>query len=319
MTQKPKALYLTQCNYTPETQRDLRELFEVIPSTGQDWHTDLKRDVEVLFLPRCIELHISPKDVNPRAIGVNYSYRGNVADSLRDRVCSPQDNPEALSRITSTAELTWALIFALHRNIIQAHEAAVKGNWRRYSHSAPRMLSEMVLGVIGARGRIGGHMNDIGHALCNDVYAWDEDAYKFPSYIEEVDILSINCSLNDSNHNMINSEALSSLPKGALVINTARGELLDHWALLHLLEIDHLGGAALDVLPGEFIDYNRYQSNWNEENWDGDNVSEALRDYAKSHSNLLLTPHIGGSCYSAWRKTEQIMLKSVLKKLGLGE
>eukprot|EP01029_Cantina_marsupialis_P001279 TRINITY_DN1106_c1_g1_i2.p22 TRINITY_DN1106_c1_g1~~TRINITY_DN1106_c1_g1_i2.p22 ORF type:complete len:313 (+),score=40.20 TRINITY_DN1106_c1_g1_i2:38519-39457(+) len=73
----------------------------------------------------------------------------------------------------------------------------------------------------------------------------------FPERLEELDVLMFTCSLNKSNHHMLNSETLALMKKGALVVNVARGPLIDEEALIHSLQIGHIAAAGLDVFEVE--------------------------------------------------------------------
>jgi len=115
------------------------------------------------------------------------------------------------------------------------------------------------------------------------------------------DILSINAIANEETDNLIDSDILKLLPNGAVVVNTARGEILDLDALLDLLESGHLSGAALDTIDGEYnVEFSSVF------------FESRVATYAREHNNLILTPHIGGSTIDAWTETERrVINKSV--------
>ncbi|MBK8523295.1 MAG: hypothetical protein IPL58_03700 [Betaproteobacteria bacterium] len=100
---------------------------------------------------------------------------------------------------------------------------------------------------------------------------------------ERSDILSLHAVANETTRGVVSREVLEKLPHGAIVVNTARGELLDTDALLDQLESGQLWGAALDTVEGEYrldFPYRLWHSR--------------LGHYARTHDNLILTPHIGG-------------------------
>ena len=95
---------------------------------------------------------------------------------------------------------------------------------------------------------------------------------------------------------------------GSYLINTARGELIDWIALQEALESGRLSGAALDVFEGEFDPEFalRYPSH-------------PLLNYARNHTNVILTPHIGGSTIDAWSMTELKTIEMALSMLSSRE
>ena len=103
---------------------------------------------------------------------------------------------------------------------------------------------------------------------------------------------------------IIDRNILDSLSKGSIVINTARGELLDLDSLLDLLESGKISCAALDTIECEFIsDFPQKFKN------------TRLFNYINNNDNLLLTPHIGGSTYDAWSLTQRRVLEKSLQIL----
>jgi D-3-phosphoglycerate dehydrogenase len=82
------------------------------------------------------------------------------------------------------------------------------------------------------------------------------------------------------------------MKEGSYLVNTSRGEIIDEEALLSSLEAGDLAGAALDVLQGEYTD----DPDWVK--------TDPLVEYAASHSELIITPHIAGATYESMEKTE---------------
>ena len=183
------------------------------------------------------------------------------------------------------------------------------GQWQRQPWGAPKMLSRMSLGIVGL-GRIGTKVSRIAEAMGMTVNYYDpyqvggcDDCI---SLARQSDILTIHAPANTQTTQLVSADVLAALPRGALVINTARGELLDEQALLSLLQSGHLGGAALDTLQGE------YQPDFSPEL-----NQHALISYAKQHTNLLLTPHIAGSTVDAWTETERFVIDKAASLLGM--
>ncbi|MDP6271987.1 MAG: NAD(P)-dependent oxidoreductase, partial [Alphaproteobacteria bacterium] len=117
------------------------------------------------------------------------------------------------------------------------------------------------------------------------------------------DVLSIHAPANDETRHLIDGAVLAACRPGAVLINTARGELVDEAALLAALGQGRLAGAALDVLDGEYEPGFRA-------------AGHALVAYAREHRNLLLTPHIGGSTEDAWRETQRHVIERAIAHFG---
>jgi phosphoglycerate dehydrogenase-like enzyme len=120
------------------------------------------------------------------------------------------------------------------------------------------------------------------------------------------DVLSLHAPANADTNNLVSRPVLEALPKGAVVINTARGELLDVDALLDLMEAGHIAAAALDTVAGEY-----------EPDFSKTFGSTRVARYAGKHDNLILTPHIGGSTVDAWLETERFVIEKACRALGV--
>jgi phosphoglycerate dehydrogenase-like enzyme len=119
--------------------------------------------------------------------------------------------------------------------------------------------------------------------------------------LEQADVLSIHVPLNPKTTGLIDMDAIKRMPPGSLLINTSRGAILDETALLQALENGLLAGAALDVLARERS---------------GALTDSPLLEYARTHSNLILTPHIGGATYESMAATEIFMAQKLVDYLG---
>jgi D-3-phosphoglycerate dehydrogenase len=122
--------------------------------------------------------------------------------------------------------------------------------------------------------------------------------------IEQSDIVSIHVPHEKETEGMIGQSILQKFRPGSYLVNTSRGELLDWSALLEALRSGRLAGAALDVFEGEFAP--GFESRF---------PAHPVLEYVRTHDNLLLTPHIGGSTIDAWRLTEQHTIDMALEAL----
>jgi D-3-phosphoglycerate dehydrogenase len=224
-------------------------------------------------------------------------------------VCALHDEQVFLDSITPTAEHTIGLMLAAWRRIPAAHAAAAAGRWDRRPWPAPRMFSRMRLGLVGM-GRLGRKVARIAEAMDMQVGFFDphvQGGYDtLTELVRRSDILSLHAPANAATHGLVSRAVLEALPRGAMVINTARGELLDVEALLDLLESGHIHAAALDTVDGEYDpEFSRHLA------------ASRLATYARTHDNLLLTPHIGGSTIDAWSETERFVIVKAARVLGL--
>jgi len=199
-------------------------------------------------------------------------------------VVSLRGRAELLDRIHATAEHTLALALALLRDIPGAAAAVREGRWDRYPHKGNELHGKRVL-LLGY-GRIGRMVAPLYRAFGCTVRAHDrlggrvpdELRCRFPEALAETDLLSVHLPLEPQTRRLLGAGLLGLLPGHAVVVNTARGEVIDQEALLSAIEQGALAGAALDVL-------------WDEP----DPVTPELRArLAALGRRLVVTPHIGG-------------------------
>jgi D-3-phosphoglycerate dehydrogenase len=222
-------------------------------------------------------------------------------------VLSLKGETDFLRSIPATAEHTWGLLLALVRNLPWAYQSVLQGEWDR-DRFRGRDLAGRRLGIIGL-GRIGEKVARYGQAFGMQVTAYDpyqmdqlpevERQPTLKSICRASDIVSLHVPLNEETRGLFGSQELSWLPPGALLVNTARGAVLDEIALLTALENGQLGGAALDVLSDETSLARP--------------LTARLVEYARSHPNLLLTPHIGGATLDSMHATEIFMAHKLEK------
>lgn len=180
----------------------------------------------------------------------------------------------------ATAELAIGLMLAVSRRIGEMN--------LRLRREAPETLFGMgrhmgatlrgrTLGIIGC-GRIGSRVAEMARALGMRVVAYslggvpaDVESLPLEALLATADVVSLHCPLTDETRGMIGAEALSAMKPGAVLINTARGAIVDHAALTEALQSGHLSSAGLDVFPEE------------------PRIPAALLEM----DNVVCTPHIG--------------------------
>lgn len=313
-----KAVYFRILEYTPDNLELLQRAFDVIVlETPRELTESVLEQVEVMFAPlgyrfdaelikRCPRLKvIATNTTGVPHIDVEYAETRGV------RVISLKDEREFLETITPTAELAIGLMICVTRNIIPAFKAVQNGNWRRWDFGGPAMLSRMSLGIVGL-GRLGQMVARHTSAMGMKVMYYDphvtkpDAAYDRVNSLEELvancDVTSIHIPMAPSNRHVFNAKLFAVFKRGAYLVNTARGEIVDSNALVDVLRSGHLAGAALDVLDGEF-----------EAGFENRVQGHPLVQYAREHDNLIITPHIAGSTKDAWHLTQRYTVEQTVK------
>lgn len=238
----------------------------------------------------------------------------DAAASHGVEVLSLRGEIEFLRTIRATAEQTWALLLALVRKLPWAFESVRRGEWRRDDFRGGELAGRR-LGILGL-GRLGEQVARYGRVFGMEVAAFDPYREPWPEGVERAtsqlelaarsDVLSIHLPLDASTRGAVDRHTLEALPEGALVVNTARGPLLDEVALVDLLDRGHLGGAALDVMCGEVDD-----------DAGGRGASPLLAYLGRSPAprNLIVTPHIGGATWESMHRTEEFMAEKLCRFL----
>lgn len=166
----------------------------------------------------------------------------------------------------STAELAMALILDVSRRVSELdrllrRNAENVSDFFSIGKNPGQNLAGKTLGIIGL-GHIGMTLAEMCWPFRLNIQYYNRHRLPlsqekgiryvpFEQLLETSDIISIHCPLNDSTRNMINYEAFSRMKQGAILINTARGPIVDYDALVYFLESGKLKGAGLDVYPAE--------------------------------------------------------------------
>jgi D-lactate dehydrogenase len=225
----------------------------------------------------------------------------------------------------TVAEHTFALILSLSRNVHKAYMRSIV-----HDHSIEGLkgfdLKGRTLGVVGA-GKIGLHVIRIAKAFSMDALAFDT---KPDSFLSEVlgfdyvsmdelltrsDIITLHVPYNKYTHHLINRESLAKVKKGALLINTSRGAVVDTGALIEALDNGTLSGAGLDVIEGEELIKEEKQL------LHDSGKSEALAELVKEHTllakdNVVYTPHIAFYSQEALERILEETAENILAYAG---
>ncbi|RLU11106.1 hydroxyacid dehydrogenase [Pseudomonas prosekii] len=177
-------------------------------------------------------------------------------------------------------ELTWALIMAATRNLVAEANALRAGTWQQ---GLGGDLHGKTLAILGL-GSIGKRVAQFGQVFGMRVIAWSENltaeraSEAGVTYVskqqlfEQADILSVHLVLSERTRGIVDSQALNWMQPTALLVNTARGPIVDEAALIKALQKNRLGGAALDVFEQEPLPANHP---------------------FRTLENVLATPHVG--------------------------
>ena len=158
-----------------------------------------------------------------------------------------------------TTELTWGLILALQRNLVEEDRRMREGGWQRTIGPG---LSGRTLGTLGF-GRLGRSVTAIARAFGMEVIAWSENLtaeaaaeggatrVERDELFERADVLTIHTRLSDRTRGLVGARELGLMKPTAVLVNTSRGPIVDEDALLEALHEGTIAGAALDVYDKE--------------------------------------------------------------------
>lgn len=221
------------------------------------------------------------------------------------RVVSLRGETEFLRNVRATAELTLALALALLRRIPAARQAVLEGHWNRDAFRGHELFGKTA-GIVGV-GRLGTIVAGYFRALGMRVLGYDprpdfphaaaERADSLDNLLRQSDLVSIHASYDPTTHHLLGPRELALMPPGSVLVNTARGGIVDDRALVALLESGRLAGAALDVVEGE----------------PDVGPEHPLVQFARRSDRLLLVPHLGGNTVESFEKTEQFLAERVVE------
>ena len=233
---------------------------------------------------------------------------GTGIDSIDTEAASRFDvkvgrTPNAFTTPVADTVLGYMLAFARRQPWMDREMK--NGKWEKL---AGRTLSECTLGVIGV-GNIGKAVTRRARAfgmkvLGNDILEIDHvfitetgiEMTTLDSLLSTSDFVSLNCDLNPTSHHLINAKTLSKMKPEAILINTARGPIVDEKALIEALQAKRLAGAALDVFEQEPL---------------------PLDSPLLKMDNVLLAPHNSNSSPAAWERVHWNTIRNLLDGLGI--
>jgi D-3-phosphoglycerate dehydrogenase / 2-oxoglutarate reductase len=233
---------------------------------------------------------------------------GTGVDSIDAEACSRLNiilsrTPNAFTIPVADTVLGYMLAFARRGPWMDA--AMKRGEWEKIPGKA---LSECTLGVIGL-GNIGKAVTRRARAFGMKVHGTDivdiDHVFITESGIEMTDLssllsgsdfVSVHCDLNPTSRHLMNSDTLALMKPSAVLINTARGPIVDEKALIHALQSGQIGGAALDVFEFEPLPKD----------------SPLLK-----MDNVILAPHNSNSSPTAWERIHWNTIRNLVEGLGI--
>ena len=233
---------------------------------------------------------------------------GTGVDSIDAEACSRYGvklcrTPNAFTLPVADSVLGYVLAFARRQPWMDKEMKS--GKWEKIPGKS---LSECTLGVIGV-GNIGKAVTRRARAFGMKVYGTDiiqidpvfitETGIEMTSLetlLSNSDFISVNCDLNPTSYHIINSDTLALMKPGAVLINTARGPLVEEKALIEALQVRHLAGAALDVFEFEPL---------------------PLDSPLMKMENVMLAPHNSNSSPGAWERVHWNTIRNLLDGLGV--
>jgi len=261
-----------------------------------------KRHDPVAIIVRYSKVGAAAMDAAPSLRVI--SKHGSGTDTI-DKVAAKARGIEVVAAVganaAAVAEQAVALLLACAKSVVMLDQRMRTGHWDKATHKSVELEGRTV-GVIGL-GAIGLRFAKVADAMGMRVLGFDPYAKDLPQSIESADLatiwresdaISLHCPLTSDNAKLINAETLAACKRGVIVVNTARGGLIDEAALLDAVKTGQVAGAGLDsfatepmVAPHPFHDEPR----------------------------IVLSPHIGGVTADAYVKMGAAAARNALAVL----
>lgn len=255
--------------------------------TEEDMVALCKRHDPVGIIVRYGKVNASMMDVAPSLKVI--SKHGSGTDTI-DKVAAKERGIEVVAAVganaAAVAEQALALLLACAKSVVTLNSRMHAGHWDKATHKSME-LSGRTVGLVGL-GAIGLRFAKMADALGMRVIGFDPFAQNLPNYVHSVsletiwrdaDAISLHCPLVDENRGMLNAATLAQCKRGVIVVNTARGGLIDEVAMLEAVRSGQVMSAGLDSFAVEPM--------------------EAGHPF-QGEKNFILSPHIGGVTNDAY-------------------
>ena len=255
--------------------------------TEQDLVALCRRHDPVAIIVRYGKVGAAVMDAGPSLKVI--SKHGSGTDTI-DKAEAAQRGIEVVAAVganaAAVAEQALALLLACAKSVVQLDSRMHSGHWDKATHKSLELAGRTV-GLVGL-GAIGLRFAKMADALGMRVIGFDPFAGQLPGYVQAVDLdtlwresdaISLHCPLTDDNRNLLNATTLACCRRGVIVVNTARGGLIDEAALLAAVQQGQVSAAGLDSFA----------------------VEPMAADHPFLHQpGFILSPHIGGVTSDAY-------------------
>jgi D-3-phosphoglycerate dehydrogenase len=300
-----RAIIVTGADLAPQAL-DLLKGFEIVYAGKTPQEPDLvalcQKHDPVAIIVRYGKVGAAVMDAAPSLRVI--SKHGSGTDTI-DKVAAKARGIEVRAAVganaAAVAEQALALLLACAKSVVQLNARMHAGHWDKATHKSVE-LHGRTIGLVGL-GAIGQRFARMCDAMGMKVIGFDPFAQNLPDFIRPVDLatiwresdaISLHCPLTDENRNMVNAQTLAACKRGVMLVNTARGGLVDEAALLQAVRSGQVASAGLDSFAVEPM-----------------TAPHAFHGEA----NIILSPHIGGVTSDAYVNMGVGAAKNVLDVL----
>ncbi|MEZ7910575.1 MAG: NAD(P)-dependent oxidoreductase [Propionivibrio sp.] len=291
MTNRPVIL-VTAADLAPQALALLND-FEIVYAGKTPTEDDIvalcKQHDPVAIIVRYSKVGAAAMDAAPSLKVI--SKHGSGTDTI-DKVAAKQRGIEVVAAVganaAAVAEQAMALLLACAKSVVALNARMHAGFWDKATHKSIE-LEGRVIGVIGL-GAIGLRFAKMADSMGMRVLGFDPFVEQLPPYIQraeleviwrESDAISLHCPLTDDNRKLLNSQTLAACKEGVIIVNTARGGLIDEEAFLDAIRSGKVSSAGLDSFAVEPM---------------------TVPHPFHGEPNITLSPHIGGVTADAYVK-----------------
>ncbi|WP_426492323.1 NAD(P)-dependent oxidoreductase [Hymenobacter sp. 102] len=213
---------------------------------------------------------------------------------------APEGNRDAVG------EYAVGLLLALFRNIARADHEVRQGQWRREANRGEE-IGGKTIGLLGY-GHMGKAFAKRLQAFDCTVLVYDENPNVEPNHHatlvslaelqQRAEVLSLHIPYSAANHHFVSEELLAGFRNPLWLLNTARGEVLDHAAVVQRLQTGQLRGAALDVLENEKLTTLSPEQ-------------QTRFEHLRTAPNVVLSPHVGGWSFQSYERINRVLAEKL--------
>jgi phosphoglycerate dehydrogenase-like enzyme/CMP-N-acetylneuraminic acid synthetase len=308
-----KVLAISKCDDLTSVKQTLSKLGDVDykPDITQKELKSNVNNYDILFIPTHLKFDSSVWEDNSNIKVISTPSVGtdhidiDFFTSKGVKVISLNKQYELTKTIYSPAEVAFSHLINLSRNIFNAVDDVKRDNWNPSFHMGNELYGKTV-GIIGL-GAVGTIMANYCKAFGMNIISYDpyktildkdiKQYHNLEDLLSISDVVSLHVNLTDETYHLLSKKELNHLKHNAILINTSRGEVIDHKSLLPIINSTNIK-VGLDVLEGE-IEKNQLYCD--------------LIDISKNNNRVIITPHLGGSTIEARIKRSNFICKLLYK------